>query len=159
MAFVKECHQEADARFSPAGVWKAGQNYPHDMKFTTSLTKNHEFKRLYNKGKSAASKYVVVYYRKNRNTENRLGITVSTKLGGAVQRNRVRRRLKEIYRLHEHSLQTGCDVVLVARLACRHAKWCDLESSVLSLFLKLGIINPDPSGRESRLIWSVCWLE
>ena len=61
-----------------------------------SLTKNYEFKRLYNKGKSAASKYVVVYYARNNSAINKLGITVSTKLGGAVKRNRIRRRLKEI---------------------------------------------------------------
>jgi len=114
------------------------------MKFTSSLTKNYEFKRLYNKGKSVASKYVVVYCIKNNNSENRLGITVSTKLGGAVQRNRIRRRLKEIYRLNEHTLRMGFNIVLVARQRCRHAGWSELESSVLSIFDKLGLVeNPN----------------
>jgi len=110
------------------------------MKYTSSLTKNYEFKRLYNKGKSAASGYAVVYYMKTGKAENRLGITVSAKLGGAVQRNRIRRRLKEIYRLNEHKLQTGFNIVLVARLKSRYAKWHELESSVLSLFRKLGLM-------------------
>ena len=109
------------------------------MKFTTSLKKNHEFKRLYNKGKSAASQCLVVYCRRNGTTENRLGITVSTKIGGAVQRNRVRRRLKEIYRLHEEQLTSGHDVVIVARVRSRFAGFQELESSVLSLFGKLNI--------------------
>jgi len=109
------------------------------MHHTYSLTKNFEFRRLYNKGKSAASKCVVVYCMKNRRTENRLGITVSTKLGGAVQRNRIRRRLKEIYRLHEHLLHTGFDIVLVARHRSRDAGWDELKSSVLFLFKKLGL--------------------
>ena len=109
------------------------------MKFTTSLKKNHEFKRLYNKGKNAASQYIAVYCRRNGRTENRLGVTVSTKVGGAVQRNLIRRRLKEIYRLNEIKLRTGYDVVIVARIRCRFAPYRELEVSVLSLFRKLGL--------------------
>ena len=109
------------------------------MKFTTSLKKNHEFKRLYSKGKSAASQYVVVYCRRNGKAENRFGVTVSTKIGGAVQRNRIRRRLKEIYRLHEHKLRAGYDIVIVARVRSRTAPYRELEHSVLVLFNKLGL--------------------
>ena len=113
------------------------------MRYTSSLRKNHEFRRLYNKGKNAASKCVVVYYIRNGKAENRLGITVSTKLGGAVQRNRIRRRLKEIYRLNEPSLRMGYDIVLVARMRSRFAGWNELESSVLALFDKLGLRTKD----------------
>ena len=113
------------------------------MHYTSSLTKNHEFKRLYNKGKSAASNCVVVYSIRTGKPENRLGVTVSTKLGGAVQRNRIRRRLKEVYRLNEHKLHTGYNIVLVARSKSRFAQWNELESSVLSLFSKLGLIRSD----------------
>ena len=111
------------------------------MKYTTSLKKNYEFKRLYNKGKSAASKYIAVYVRKNGRDENRLGITVSTKLGGAVRRNRIRRRLKEAYRINEHKLRKGHDLVIVARMSSQDAKWSELEASVLTLFTKLGIME------------------
>ena len=111
------------------------------MDFTKSLTKNYEFRRLYNKGKSAASKFVVVYCNRNNEQENRLGITVSTKLGGAVQRNRIRRRLKEVYRLNEHVLCKGFNVVLVARSSSRYVGWSELESSVLALFVKLGLMK------------------
>ena len=125
------------------------------MKFTVPLSKNHEFKRLYNRGKNAASKCVVIYCARNGSTENRLGITVSTKLGGAVQRNRIRRRLKEIYRLNEHALNKGFSIVIVARMKSRYAGWSELESTVLSLFRKLGLIddkgNADNSaGMESN---------
>ena len=109
------------------------------MKFTTPLKKNHEFKRLYTKGKNAASKYVAVYSRRNNMPENRLGITVSTKLGGAVQRNRIRRRLKEIYRQNESMLASGYDIVIVARMRSRIAGFKELESSVINIFNKLGI--------------------
>ena len=109
------------------------------MKFTSSLKKNHEFKRLYNKGKSAVSQFAVVYIRRNGKQENRLGITVSTKVGNAVHRNKVRRRLKEIYRLNEEKLALGYDVVVVARVRSRYAGYRELNSSVVALFKKLGI--------------------
>ena len=109
------------------------------MKFTSALKKNYEFRRLYSKGKSAASHCVVVYCRRNRAAGNRLGLTVSTKIGGAVQRNRVRRRLKEIYRLNEEKLTPGYDIVIVARVKSRYVGYHELETSVLALFRKLGI--------------------
>ena len=109
------------------------------MRNTISLKKNHEFRRLYNKGKSAASQYCVVYCRRNGLEENRLGITVSTKMGGAVQRNRIRRRLREIYRLNEHKFYVGYDIVIVSRVRSRYAEFYELESSVLRLFGKLGL--------------------
>jgi ribonuclease P protein component len=109
------------------------------MNFTTPLKKNHEFKRLYNRGKSAASQCAVVYCRRNGKYENRLGIAVSTKLGCAVKRNRIRRRLKEVYRLNEKKLFTGYDIVLVARMRSLFIRFNELESSVISLFRKLKI--------------------
>jgi len=111
------------------------------LKFTTPLKKNHEFKRLYNKGKSAASRCVVVYCRRNGKAENRLGVTVSTKLGGAVQRNRVRRRLKEAYRINEFRFCAGYDIIIVARMKSRYVRFSELESSVISLFRMLKLMR------------------
>ena len=71
---------------------------------------------------------------------NRLGITVSTKLGGAVERNRIRRRLKEVYRLSEQSVKTGYDIIIVARTRSKTAGYDELDSSVLYLLRKLGLI-------------------
>jgi ribonuclease P protein component len=104
------------------------------LKFTVSLKKNHEFRRLYNRGKSAASRFMVVYCRRNGRAENRIGITVSSKLGGAVRRNRMRRRLKEAYRLNERSLTPGHDVVIVARPGCYDAAFGDLTRDFLRLY-------------------------
>ena len=111
------------------------------LEFTTSLKRNHEFKRLYNKGKSAASQCAVVYLRRNGSNQNHLGVTVSAKLGGAVQRNRIRRRIKEIYRINEALLTAGYDIVIVARLRSRLAGFKELESSILSLLRKLGVMG------------------
>jgi len=119
------------------------------VKYTTSLKKNHEFKRVYHKGRNAASVYAVVYCRRNGKAENRLGITVSTKLGGAVQRNRIRRRLKEIYRLNEEKLASGNDIVIVARMRSRFAGFSELESSVLALFRTLKICVEGLPGRTA----------
>ena len=85
------------------------------MKYTVSLKENRVFRRLYAKGRSAVSPTMVLYCRKNGRRENRLGLTTGTKLGHAVVRNRVRRRLREIYRLQEHRLSPGYDIVVVAR--------------------------------------------
>ena len=71
------------------------------MKRTMTVKENYEFRRIYAKGRSGVSPYLVVYVRPNRRGRNRIGVTVSTKLGHAVVRNRVRRRLREIFRLNQ----------------------------------------------------------
>jgi len=80
--------------------------------------------------------------------DNRLGVTVSMKLGGAVQRNRVRRRLKEIYRLNEEKMFLGNDIVIVARMRSKYAGFSELESSVMSLFRKLKLFADDSARAE-----------
>jgi len=84
---------------------------------------------------------MVLYCRKNRLSGNRLGITVSTKIGKAVVRNRIRRRLHAIYRLQEHRLLPGYDLVIVARTAGRFAEYQTLEADFLSLTAKLGLLG------------------
>ena len=112
-----------------------------------SIKENHVFRRLYAKGKSAAAPALVLYVRRNGNKENRLGLTVSTKVGKAVVRNKVRRRLREIYRLHQHELARGWDLVVVARVKAAFVPYAVLERDFLKLADKLGVrYNP-----QSRL--------
>ena len=85
------------------------------MKAAVTVKENYEFRRIYRKGKSLVSPQMVLYWQKNRQGQSRLGVTVSTKLGHAVVRNRVRRRFRELYRLHKPEMQPGYDVILVAR--------------------------------------------
>ena len=85
------------------------------MKFTVTMKRNHEFQRLYHKGKSAASPYLALYCRKSKRGQNRLGFTVGKKVGCAVERNRCRRIIREAYRLLEPGLTPGWDIVFVAR--------------------------------------------
>ena len=109
------------------------------MKFSSSLKLNHIFRRLYHTG-GAANSYLVLYARKNRMGGNRVGFTVSKKLGKAVVRNRVRRRLREIYRLNEEKFLPGWDIVVVARSRCVDADFQKLMDSFLSLAEKSGIL-------------------
>ena len=111
------------------------------MKFTATLKKNYEFHRLYAKGKSAATPFLVVYARTGRRPGNRVGFTVSTKLGKAVKRNRVRRRLREIYRLNESRFVPGTELVIVARGRAVTATYRQLESAFLSACGKLGLLS------------------
>ncbi|MBR3561286.1 MAG: ribonuclease P protein component [Oscillospiraceae bacterium] len=97
------------------------------MKKATTLKLNYEFRRVYSKGSSGVSPFFVVYARPNRSCRNRLGVTVSTKLGKAVVRNRIRRRLREVYRLAQGSMKQGYDVVLVGRRRALAAPYSELE--------------------------------
>ena len=111
------------------------------MDVRSTLKKNSDFRRLYNKGKSAVTPYMVVYCRRNKGQTNRLGYTVSTKLGHAVVRNRVRRRLREIYRLNAAKLQTGYDIVIVARTRSVQGDYWKMENAFMSACEKLGLIR------------------
>ena len=110
------------------------------MKFSTSLKLNHIFQRLYHT-KGVADGYLVLYARKNRTEENRVGITVSKKLGKAHIRNRTRRRIREIYRLNEDQFQSGWDIVVVARTRSVDADFAKLTKSYLSLAKKAGLLK------------------
>ena len=116
------------------------------MKHTIPLKQNHEFRRLYNKGKSAVSPYFAVYCRKTGRPYSRLGITTGVKLGKAVKRNFIRRRIRELYRANEWKLQPGYDIVVVARTRAIFARYSDLEHSFQQLMRKLGLMVP----REER---------
>ena len=110
------------------------------MKHTVALKQNHEFRRLYNKGKSAVSPYFAIYCRKTNRPISRLGITTGVKLGHAVRRNFVRRRIRELYRTNEEKLLPGYDIVVVARARAITGKYADLERHFLKQLKKLGLM-------------------
>ena len=111
------------------------------MKRAVTLTENYEFRRLYQKGASAVSGCMVVYCRRNKLGHNRLGVTVSVKLGHAVVRNRARRRLREVYRLNSGALKQGYDMILVARGKTLSAGWRELNDTFLRLCRKLDLLE------------------
>jgi len=112
------------------------------MIYSRSLKLNHIFRRLYSTG-GHGNALLAMYVRRNRSDENRVGVTVSKKLGKAVVRNRVRRRLREVYRLNESRFLPGWDIVVVARGRAVEASFADLTRSYLSLAKKCGILREE----------------
>ena len=117
------------------------------MKFTVTLNQNHAFRRLYSKGKSAASPCLAVYCRKSKRDHNRVGFTVSNKIGKAVVRNRIRRRLREIYRLNEERICRGTELVVVARTAAREADYARLQREFLGVCARLELLTKEEEGQ------------
>ncbi len=113
------------------------------MQFSKSLKYSHVFRRLYHKGATCANRYLAVYCRRNGTSENRVGLTVSAKLGHAVRRNAVRRRLREIYRLHEQQFRCGYDIVVVARSRAMDAPYHELERAYLALAARLSLLRAE----------------
>ncbi len=112
------------------------------MKYSHSLKLNHIFQRLY-RTQGQGNSYLVLYARRNRTATNRVGITVSKKLGHAVVRNRIRRRLREVYRLNEEKFQPGWDIVVVVRSRAIGADFEKLTAAYLHLAGKAGILRKE----------------
>jgi ribonuclease P protein component len=113
------------------------------MKFTEALKKNSAFKLVYAHGISVSNRLLVLYKRKNDSETNYLGITVSKKVGGAVTRNRVKRLVKESYRLTEERVAVGYDLVVVARVAAgtKDISFDSIDLSLKDLLTKQGLIK------------------
>ena len=103
------------------------------MKFSESLKKNHQFRFVYKNGRSYANKYLVMYVKENGTEKNRLGISVSKKIGNSVVRHRITRLVRESYRLHEDTFNSGLDVVIVARKSAADGDYFDIEKAMLHL--------------------------
>ena len=104
------------------------------MKFTESLKSNEDFRTVYKKGRSFANKYIIIYILGNDQDKNFLGISVSKKVGNSVVRHRVKRLLKENYRLHEDMLNSGFNIAVIARPAARDADFKQIEKAMIHLF-------------------------
>lgn len=112
------------------------------MKTTKTLKLNKDFRRLYARGKSCASGYVVAYVMKNRNADfNRIGLTVGKTVGNAVKRNRAKRLMRESYRLMEHNLKQGYDIVLVARGRIVGKTFSQVDRDVVYAMRKIGMLE------------------
>lgn len=115
------------------------------MDSAVTVKENYEFRRIYRKGKSAVSPQLVIYCQRNRRGHSRLGVSVSTKLGCAVVRNRVRRRIREIYRLNKAKMLPGYDLIVVARVRAVETDYQKLDRTYLRLLEQLDLLREDPS--------------
>lgn len=105
------------------------------------LRKNPEFRLVYRRGRSFSTAILVLYVFKNNKGINRVGISVSKKVGKSVVRSRVKRLISESARLNKQDLKQGYDLVFVARSASRDKSYKDIENSVKYLFKKSGLNN------------------
>ena len=110
------------------------------------LRKNTEFRLVYRRGKSYANKLLVLYVfnnKKNINEENlhynKVGISVSKKVGNSVVRSRSKRLIYESYRLNKENMMPGHDFIFIARNAINEKKYSDVEAAMINLFKKAGI--------------------
>jgi len=116
-----------------------------------SLKRQEDFKRCYKSGRSKANPYLVLYVCERKEAETgkqplgRIGISVSKKVGNSVVRHRIRRRIKESYRLHEAAFNSGLDLVVVARILAAEADYKTIESALLSLAARHGILREKES--------------
>ena len=108
------------------------------MEYSDSLKKNNEFQRVYRKGTSQANRYLVMYVLENhdRHMENRLGISVSKKVGNSVVRHRLTRLIRESYRLNETDFDSNLDIVVVARASAKGKGFHEIESAFMHLAKK-----------------------
>ena len=97
------------------------------MKRFPSIKKNSDFQKVYKTGKSYANRLLVMYVEKTGEPETRIGISVSKKVGNSVVRHHICRLVREIFRLNKHRIQTGLNIVVVARPAAKNSDYHQLE--------------------------------
>ena len=103
------------------------------MEYSESLKKNRDFQQVYKTGTSYVNKYLVMYVKENQLEKNRIGISVSKKVGNSVVRHRLCRLIRESYRLHENLFRRGLDIVVVARVNAKERTFREIESALLHL--------------------------
>ena len=103
------------------------------MEFTESLKKNYQFRFVYNRGKSIANRLLVMYVVRNGTNGNRFCISVSKKVGNSVVRHHVTRLLREIFRLNDNKIETGLNIIVVARTAAAASDYKHLEGAYMHL--------------------------
>ena len=113
--------------------------YPH----SESLKKNRDFQLLYKEGRSRANRYLVLYVKENGLEKNRLGVSVSKKVGNSIVRHRITRLIRESYRLHEDMFNSGLDMVVIARISAKDRSMREIESALLHLGKLQGVLKEE----------------
>ncbi|MGI6668245.1 MAG: ribonuclease P protein component [Acetivibrionales bacterium] len=113
------------------------------MKKTVTIKKNHEFARIYKKGKFFAGRYLVIYVLKNRLGVNRLGITVNKKAGKSVRRNRIKRLIRESYRLYEEFIPESYDIIFFARNTEAEYTYKEITKEMKFLLKKVQVFDQE----------------
>ena len=104
-----------------------------DMLHSESLKSYRDFQKVYTSGRSFANRYLVMYVVENNKDINRLGISVSKKVGNSVVRHRMCRLVRESYRLQEAVFNSGLDIVVVVRVSAKDCNYFEIEKALLHL--------------------------
>lgn len=112
------------------------------MKKTKMLKKNYEFKNVLSKGKFFVGKYIIIYIKDNNKKENFVGIAVNTKIGKAVKRNRIKRVIRESYRLNKEKIKKGKDIVFLwnKNAEIKDANFYNINKDMLKIFDKANMV-------------------
>ena len=118
------------------------------MEFSESLKKNSDFQFIYRNGKSYGNKYLVMYVSRKAEEEknagrNRIGISVSKKVGNSVVRHHITRLIRESYRLNERRVVGGLDMIVIARPGAKERNFFEIESALIHLSKIHGILKKD----------------
>ncbi|MBM7836390.1 ribonuclease P protein component [Clostridium sardiniense] len=120
------------------------------------LKKNNEFRMVYRRGKSLANNLLVLYTYNNRNNKNsdnevynKVGVSVSKKVGNSVVRSRSKRLIMESYRLNEASIKKGFDFIFIARNNMKDKSFNEVERAMMNLFKKAGLYNEESSNKSN----------
>ncbi|MBC2576656.1 ribonuclease P protein component [Peptostreptococcus canis] len=109
---------------------------------TDGIKKDSDFRKVYQKGKSFADRNLVIYLLKNNRNKSRIGISISKKVGKANVRNKIRRYIKEAYRLNiDPHVKSGYDIVFIARINSKNSEYKDIERSIKYISRKTNLLN------------------
>lgn len=117
-----------------------------------------DFKKAYASGRSVANRYLVLYYLKRDQEENRLGFSISKRVGSAVERNRLKRRLNEIYRSRQAEIKKAYDLAVICRAKAASLSFQNLEGAFIDVLVKAGLkpvcparpVGGRQAGKEKR---------
>ena len=112
--------------------------------------KNKDFQIVYKKGKSYANKYLVMYVLENNTQENRLGISVSKKVGNSIVRHRIARLIRETYRLNKKVFNSGLNIICIARVGAKGRSYSEIEKAFLHLVKLHGFLTESEVSKDAN---------